>query len=77
VQHTQLHCSSCHTYKISSSNPDTSYCCWNEQYIVAGAFFVIAEGREIFSRKSFFFLKNDFIENILRRKGFYVQINRV
>jgi hypothetical protein len=37
-------------------------------------FFVQAKRRKIFSRKSFF-KKNDFDENILRQKSFYVETN--
>jgi len=39
-------------------------------------FFVRTKRRKTFSRK-LFFLKNDFIENILRRKPFYVETNGV
>jgi hypothetical protein len=43
-------------------------------FYVVSDFFVRAKRRKIFSRKSFF-LKNDFVENILRRKTFYIETN--
>jgi len=37
-------------------------------FFVVSDFFVRAKHQKVFSRKSFFFLKNNFIENILRGK---------
>jgi hypothetical protein len=43
-------------------------------FFAVGDFFVQAKRRKIFSKKSFF-LKNDFVKNIFRRKSFYVKTN--
>jgi hypothetical protein len=43
-------------------------------FFALGDFFVQAKRRKIFSEKSFF-LKNDFLKNILQHKLFYVETN--
>jgi hypothetical protein len=44
-------------------------------FYVVGYFFIGAKCQKIFLGKSFF-LKNELIENILRHKTFYIEINR-
>jgi hypothetical protein len=44
-------------------------------FFAVGVFFVQTKGRKIFSEKSFIYFLNDFVQNILRRKSFYIETN--